>query len=243
MRTSSIGPIRKAGPSHHTAATDHTHNADRRSLELAIFQSAEARLGHGAPGFGVRGRPVDPECRGHRSCTRRRGRAAQRQLPFHAAVQLQLRLLLSHGQDVVRAAAGRGQARSDHAGGSGHEEAELFGRRAVHPGRRPVHGRADPLLQDGTPVGRHQRVDSEQRKSDPGEVDASVRRVRGHAGRVVRLVRCRHEPDDRPASGLPNGSCVQALRGARVVRTAQDRVQDQHGGEHVQRERNVRRAH
>lgn len=212
-------------------------------MELAIFQRAEVRLGRGAPGFGVRGRPADRGRRGHRSCTRCRGRAAQRQLPLHAAVQLQLWLLLSHGQDVVRTAAGRGQARSDHAGGSRYEEAELFGRRTVRPGRRPVHGRADPLLQNGTPVGRYQRVDSEQRKSDPGEVDAPVRRVRGHAGRVVRLVRRRHEPDDRPTAGQSDRPRVQALRGARVVRTAQDRVQDQHGGQHVQRERNVRRAH
>jgi len=170
------------------------------------------------------------------------GGAVERKLSFHQTVQLQLRLLFPHGQNVVRAAAGRGETRAGHVGRGGHEEAELLRRRAVRQGRRPVHGRADTVLQDGPPVGRHQRVDSEQRQPDPGDVDAPVRRAGGHAGRVVRLVRRGHEPDDRPATGRPHRSRGQAVRGARVVRPVQDRVQDQHRGERVQRGRGLCRA-
>lgn len=191
-----------------------------------------------------------PPALGHRAHpTRRRFAAgasryaAERQLPLHQTVQLQLRVLLSHGQNVVRAAVGRGEARAGHAGRGGHEEVELFGRRTVHQGRRPVHGRADTVLQDRAPVGRHQRVDRDQRQPDPGVVDAPVRRPRGHVGGVVRLVRRGHEPQDRPAAGRAHRSRGQAVRGARVVRPAQDRVQDQHGGEHVQRGRAHGRAH
>lgn len=156
-------------------------------------------------------------------------------------MQLQLRLLLPHREDVVRDAAGRGEARAEDAGRGGHEEAELLGRRAIHQGRRPVHGRADPVLQDRAPVGRHQRVDREQRH--PGVVDVPVRRARGHAGRVVRLVRRGHEPCHRPPAGRAHRPRGQAVRGARVVRPVPDRVQDQHGGEHVQRARGLHRVH
>jgi len=185
--------------------------------------------------------------RRRRNVRRRRavdgGGAVERQLSLHQTVQLQLRVLFPHGQNVVRAAAGRGETRAGHVGRGGHEKAEFLRRRAVHQGRRPVHGRADTVLQDGPPVGRHQRVDSDQRQSDPGDVDAPVRRAGGHTGRVVRLVRRGHEPHDRPATGRPHRPRGQAVRGARVVRPVQDRVQDKHRGERVQRERGLRRAH
>lgn len=97
--------------------------------EPAAFENDENCVGRGAPSFGVRSRGADR--RSGRSVRHveqddcRHGRArrtAQRKLPFHATMQLQLRILLSHGEDVVRAATGRGEARADHAGGSRHEK-------------------------------------------------------------------------------------------------------------------------
>lgn len=229
-------------------AAKQRHVDDNRQLPVRVGDGRARRVAIGVRDGPRQSRSSRHRCRRSRRRTTRRyaaaGRdAAERQLSFHQTVQLQLRLLLSHGQNVVRAAAGRGQARADHAGRGGHEEAELLGRRTVHQGRRPVHGRADPVLQDRAPVGRHQRIDRDQRQPDSGVVDAPVRRPRGHVGRVVRLVRRGHEQDDRAPAGRAHRPRGQAVRGARVVRPAQDRVQNQHGGERVQRARAHDRAH